>query len=617
MSFYLNLTEHFPFFGVIFALILILGVYQLGNYILYINSVNKIFSSISNLRYQKVLIGINFLIIILYPIVLFFSLSKIVLILISQIIFLLGLYKVFSKIHLYKFTKKNFYFYRKKDAEELLIYFVLFCLFILSLSPNTHADSLDYHFLSAKHIIETGNLSTDLTHFHSRLSGAGETLIAIGLIFGSEQFGNLIQFSGLVSLFGIYSKFKKKNNHIFFLLILTTPVILFLTTTAKPQLFNICASTVALALCLFRDKISFSKKEELIKYALILVLLFASYQVKFSFILSTFLIGSLVLYQSICKKYYLEFFFISSILFLLICFPPILWKTFHFNGLFIQYLYSPLPMHLPGMQEFKQYLISVGHNENFYNLIFPHNLKQFTNSLGIGAFFIFLVNYKKNSDAKFIIIISILFIVISFLLGQQTARFFLEPFYWIMMSCIYFGLVKNYTFFNFLCRLQILLIIPIIIYGIIFLSPGSLTKNLRDKVLKNNANGYSLFQWSNELINEDETVLSGHRSISLGKSKTISMDFITFRGAQNAKKENMNLYVNELIKYNPKYYLEYGTSEQINKTIKKCVGLLLHEKKKVGIHAARNPLNRSYTYNGYIYEFKSELLPDCISVIND
>ena len=64
-----------------------------------------------------------------------------------------------------------------------MIYFVLFCLFILSLSPNTHADSLDYHFLSAKHIIETGNLSTDLTHFHSRLSGAGETLIAIGLIF--------------------------------------------------------------------------------------------------------------------------------------------------------------------------------------------------------------------------------------------------------------------------------------------------------------------------------------------------------------------------------------------------------------------------------------------------
>ena len=63
------------------------------------------------------------------------------------------------------------------------------------------------------------------------------------------------------------------------------------------------------------------------------------------------------------------------------------------------------------------------------------------------------------------------------------------------MSCIYFGLVKLY-FFNFLCRLQILLIIPIIIYGIIFLSPGSLTKNLRDKVLKNNANGYSLFQWS-------------------------------------------------------------------------------------------------------------------------
>ena len=45
------------------------------------------------------------------------------------------------------------------------------------------------------------------------------------------------------------------------------------------------------------------------------------------------------------------------------------------------------------------------------------------------------------------------------------------------------------------------------------------------------------FSGPNELINEDETVLSGHRSISLGKSKTISMDFITFRGAQMLKKK--------------------------------------------------------------------------------
>ena len=87
-----------------------------------------------------------------------------------------------------------------------------------------------------------------------------------------------------------------------------------------------------------------------------------------------------------------------------------------------------------------------------------------------------------------------------------------------------------------------------------FLSPGSLTKNLRDKVLKNNANGYSLFSGQmNSLMKMKLCYLVIGQFLC--KSKTISMDFITFRGAQNAKKENMNLYVNELIKYNPKYYL--------------------------------------------------------------
>ena len=50
-----------------------------------------------------------------------------------------------------------------------------------------------------------------------------------------------------------------------------------------------------------------------------------------------------------------------------------------------------------------------------------------------------------------------------------------------------------------------------------------------------------------------------------------------------------------------------------NETLKNCIGALLQEKKKVGIHATRNPLNRSVSYNGYIYEFNANLLPGCLS----
>jgi hypothetical protein len=43
-----------------------------------------------------------------------------------------------------------------------------------------------------------------------------------------------------------------------------------------------------------------------------------------------------------------------------------------------------------------------------------------------------------------------------------------------------------------------------------------------------------------------------------------------------------------------------------------CVGGLIYFKENVGFHGARNPFRRGNFYNGYIYEFKNDLLPDCI-----
>ena len=65
----------------------------------------------------------------------------------------------------------------------------------------TNADSLDYHLYTAKHIINYGSFPNYLTNFHStRLSGGGEIFISIGLLAGSEQFGSLLQTSGLLTL---------------------------------------------------------------------------------------------------------------------------------------------------------------------------------------------------------------------------------------------------------------------------------------------------------------------------------------------------------------------------------------------------------------------------------
>ena len=128
------------------------------------------------------------------------------------------------------------------------------------------------------------------------MAGSGEILIAIGLFFGSEQFGSLIQFSGLVSIFGIFKKIDNKNKYYYFLLILTSPIILFLTSTAKPQLLHICASAVVFSLYFLDNSKNLTNDEEKWKAFLSLLILLVSVNAKFNFIISSFLLSVYIFY---------------------------------------------------------------------------------------------------------------------------------------------------------------------------------------------------------------------------------------------------------------------------------------------------------------------------------
>ena len=174
------------------------------------------------------------------------------------------------------------------------------------------------------------------------------------------------------------------------------------------------------------------------------------------------------------------------------------------------------------------------------------------------------------------------------------------------------GSVSVLTFeFEFLCRIQALFVIAGIIFGIYSLSPGSLTKSLEKKVLSKNANGYSLFQWANSKLNKDDVVFSMHRSISLGKSKFIAMDFVPF---VDFKDNRSNIFVEAIYKKGPTYLLTYGYSDgkPILNEFKNCVGKMVYYKKDVGIYEARNPFNRGRKYDGYIFKITKSKIPFCI-----
>jgi hypothetical protein len=605
--FIFELTNKFEFFGIIYAIILIAGLYHVGALLLQIKQLKKIISEISEIKYQKIFLSTNILLLVFYPLILYSNKINFIPI-ISIILFCFGLFKIISKFR--KKFRLEFVRFNKNHIDKYLVVICFFGLLFLSMAPNTHGDSLGYHFLVAKKLLITGNYYPEITHYHSFLGGAGEILIAIGLFFGSEQFGGLIQFSGLLSIIGVLKKIKNKNKYYYILLALTSPIILFLSSTAKPQLFHICSSAVIFSLYLFGNSKYLNSNEQKWRILLSLMILIVSINSKFNLLVSSFLIGAYIFYISFKNKKLIFFIFTSVALFILFYLPIIFWKYLNFGGSFYEYFYSPFPLSIPGIKEFTTYLSYYGKEIKFINFIFPKNLNQFTRVIGISIFYILLLNLKNNT-VKIVFLITSSHILINYFFGQFISRSLLEPLFWILLVSAKYGHSINFKPFEYFCRIQSIIVMAGIFYGVFFIFPGSLSKIYKDRILSQNASGYSLFKWANSALKEDDVVISTHKSISLGEANYISTEFSSFL---KSKSKNSEIIYDDLIKKNPKFFLTQGYSNQkpYFGRFKNCLGKLKYYKSSIGTHEARNPFNRGNKYDGYIYEFDITKFPECL-----
>ena len=282
--------------------------------------------------------------------------------------------------------------------------------------------------------------------------------------------------------------------------------------------------------------------------------LIVSVNSKFNFVISSFLIGLYIFYISFKNNKIYYFLFISIFLFLFFIYNISL--KFSYSENFYQYFYSPVPLSITGLKEFTLYLFRYGRESNYFNIIIPSNFNQFTNSIGIAFFYILLLNFK-NKLVKLVFFVSILHLTMNYYFGQFIGRSFLEPLIWILLITAKFGSSIRIKLFEFLCRFQAIIVIVGIFYGVFSMFPGSLTKYQKDRVLTQNASGYSLFKWANQLLNEDDVVISPHKSISLGNSKYISTEFSSFVSFKN--KENTKLYIDEIFSKRPQIFLTWGS----------------------------------------------------------
>lgn len=138
MFLFKDLVELYPFFSLLFSIILFSGSYQLGEIFLENKFLKSTLINISEIKYQKILVAINFLMFFLFPIVLFFSQSKYILYLISIIIFILGIYKIINKIKKYYFKKIKLNYSSFEKITYCILIIGFFLLLLIQLTKQTH-----------------------------------------------------------------------------------------------------------------------------------------------------------------------------------------------------------------------------------------------------------------------------------------------------------------------------------------------------------------------------------------------------------------------------------------------------------------------------------------------
>ncbi len=566
-------------------IILILGIYNLGRLI----CEKKI---LKHLKLREFHYGLFGLIVISIP--LYFSslynFHQIILYkLFSVIIIILGLFQL-----IYVIKKINFFKNSKYLKEFYLLFFVFVCLILISFSPATNADSLDYHYGIPIQILNLGFFPNplNLTWLHGYFGGVIEPTIGLGLLLGSDSFGASHQIFAISSIAGTILGVKKKNieknevENILILILAITPLI-FLFSSAKPQLIGVASNLLACKI-IFELKNKDSTDNQ--KIFLVLLLIVFSYLVKFTFIISSSLLFLFLIYKSLIFKKIKTIFIYSLIIFLFLIFPVILWKIITLNFSLIETIFYPIPISTPGMNFFLDYLR--GHNEFslftygknnleriFYLKIFPiflfipPSIERVTTFLGVPL--LFLILFKKNKEREIFelrVFILVLYICTS-LLSSTNTRYYLLLYYLGVFHLYLCGINFSSIFYKYLrplLKFHFFVYILVLVYGVYSLAPGMINNNLRQKVLNENAIFFNVAKIVNDKIPKNSKVINTFRSTSFFTFNQSRTDWVENLEIAKDKKE-VNYFMKLILDQKPEYLITRFNQNKIKSLLSMCI----------------------------------------------
>lgn len=463
------------------------------------------------------------------------------------------------------------------------VYITSGAFFLICLAPPTDADSLDYHLGVPMDILARGNLFFDGGNLHFRLFGFGEMLNMPGVAAGCPQLGAFIQFLSFRYLLRVYSDPVGGKTRLDLMVIcLGLPLLMFLVSTQKHQLTGLAATCVAFY--------ALQQKDGLLKGSYVFLFwttLVLAICIKYAFIISAIAIVILLVIKNF-RRAYLSKLLAGLVVFVVFAGPLFAYKAIRFDDPISPLMERFKDVQDPVVVELQLFLQSFRDSTLPlpFNLFLPSSVSNVTTFIGLGSLITILFLFFRGFVAEKIAVLA--FILLTLLLGQPTARFFLEPMFWLLP--LFFanmppGKWQKLLFTGF--RLQLIAMVPALLLSVYLFAPALFTDKGRNDVMDSFAAGYAVCNWMDATLPEDAVVASNVRSRSLMPRKYLPIEYLTHFVNNGGNFDTLDKMAQDFgVDYYvvPNYaFANFGSS--FNKPLVACQSLPM---------ATRNPFNKTF-----------------------
>ena len=512
----------------------------------------------------------------------------------SLIIFCTGIYNL--KYFYNVINKKKFYL--PKNIFEILVVFILFTFFIVSIAPPTMADALDYHYGFSIYLLNFNEVPSPYLWIHGATAGNGEFINSLALFLGTDNFGTLLQlFSLICFLFFLRNKIINKKKFLFLcVFIVSSPTLLQLISGPKFLLFPQVITATSLLILIEKKKI------EIKDFIFVGILLMGAAQFKLSFLLSGSVIGTFLFLKSFMNNK-IKVIFLSIFLFIIFFVPTSIWNYNQLDNFIFQNIFTTMPIEaIESLQ---------GYRENFnyvypFNLIFPNSISAISSILGFQFFILFLI-FKNKKEINILLFITILTITLHYFLSMNEARIYYEFILWLAIGVYFVDDNKiNYNLFSKIISIQLFAVLCMALYFAVISFPAIFSIDYRDKFMTKNSFGYDVVKWVNETVPQNAKIISGLRSHALFQNEVVPADWLSF----GISKSDLSGFEDIIIKKKINYIVFRENWQHIPQ-LKDCIGKKYSESPEFNTNT-RNPLNRGYKYKVLLFEFTSNNIKKCI-----